>query len=120
MNKVWMIALLSGLALNAHAQAPVGNARARDDAIVREQYKAGTAYHQLQQAEGDAKLAEQAYREADGANKAAQKQAAESQRRLEAAKKKLKGAKTKEARARQSYEKAINAVSELSQQPAKK
>lgn len=75
------------VALPVLAQAPVEDARPRQDALQRAQQKAGAAYRELQQAEFEAKQAAQDYRQADADHKAAQKRADELKRQADAAKK---------------------------------
>jgi chromosome segregation ATPase len=113
-------ALLMTAAASSLAQAPVEDARLRQDALLQGQQKAGVAYRELQQAEYAARQAEQEYRQADADYKAAQKRADELKRLVDAAKKNLDAAKAKETSARKSYEAAVNAVDQSSQRPVRK
>jgi hypothetical protein len=114
-----LLVLSSLLAQSAFAQAPVEDARQRDDTLQHGQQRAGAAYRELQQAEYASRLAEQDYRNADNAYQAAQKQANDVKRQADTAKKTLEAAKAKEAKARQAYEQMLNAVSQGAQPPQK-
>lgn len=94
----------------SHAQAPVEDARQRQDALQRDQLKAGSAYREMRQAEFAAKQAQEDYWQADAAYKAAQKRADELKRQADADQKKLDAAKAKEAQARKIYEAAVDAA----------
>ena len=104
----------------AGAQAPVEDLTSREQAIQLGQQKAGAAFRELQQAQYEAKLAEQDYLNAEEANRAAQKQAGERKRELEAAKKALDAARAKEARARKTYDEALGGVDKAWQKPPAK
>lgn len=119
MKPLTVLIFLIALAPQVFAQAPVEDARQRQDAVLG-QHKVGAAYRELQRAEYASKLAEQDYLNADAAYKAAQKQATDLQHQAQAAKKNLDAAKAKEARARQAYEQATNAVSETVPKPVQK
>ena len=109
--------LCGGLAC---AQAPVQDVASRDQAIQRSQQKAGAAYGALQQAQYDAKLAEQDVMNAREAHLAAQKHAEEIKRQLDAASKALAAAKAKEAQARKAYDAALSDVDRAFQTPPAK
>ena len=102
------------------AQAPVQDIVSRDQAIQRSQQKAGAAYRELQQAQYDAKLAEQDVLNAQEAHGAAQKHAEEVKRQLDAASKALAAAKAKEAQARKAYDAALGDVDRAFQKPPAK
>jgi septal ring factor EnvC (AmiA/AmiB activator) len=104
----------------AWAQAPVQDAVSRDQAIQRSQQKAGAAYRELQQAQYDAKLAEQDVLNAQEAHRAAQKHAEEVKRQLDAASKALAAAKAKEAQTRKAYDAALGDVDRAFQKPPAK
>lgn len=120
MKPLAVLAFLIVLAPQVFAQAPVEDAPQRQDAVLQGQQKTGVAYRELQRAEYTSKLAEQDFLNADAAYKAAQKQATDLQHQAQSAKKNLDEAKAKEARARQAYQRATNAVSETGQKPVQK
>jgi hypothetical protein len=92
----------------------------RDYAIQRSQLKAGAAYRELQQAQYEAKLAEQDVLNAQEANRTAQKHAEEVKRQLDAASKAFAAAKAKEAQARKAYDAALGDVDQAFQKPPAK
>lgn len=94
----------------SYAQAPVEDGRQRQDALQREQQKAGVAYREMRQAEFAAKQAAEDNRQADAEYRNAQKRADELKHQADAEKKKLDAAKAKEAQARKSYDTAVNAA----------
>jgi hypothetical protein len=111
--------LLLLVALAAAAQAPVQDRVGREQAIQSGQQRAGVAYSNLQQAQREAKLAEQDFLNAQEAQRAAQKHAEEMKRQLDGAKKAVDAARQKEAQARKAYDEALNAVDQARQPPAK-
>jgi len=119
MMKIWVPLLLSCLsgAVAAQAQkpAPVEDLSSRESVLLQGQQRTGFAYRELQQAQHDAKFAEQDYLNLRDAYLAAQKRSDELKHQVEAAKKTLDVAKAKEAAARQHYEKEVNAVGRLPQ-----
>ncbi|MDP2240211.1 MAG: hypothetical protein Q8K18_08615 [Burkholderiales bacterium] len=124
MMKIWVTVLLSCVSGAAVAQAqkpaPVEDLSSRESVLLQGQQRAGIAYRELQQAQHDAKFAEQDYLNYQDAHRAAQKRADELSRQLNAAKKTLDAARAKETAARQRYEKEVNAVGQLPQKsPAK-
>ncbi len=124
MMKIWVTILLSFVSGAAVAQAqkpaPVEDLSSRESVLLQGQQRAGIAYRELQQAQHDAKFAEQDYLNYQDAHQAAQKRADELSRQLNAAKKTLDAARAKETAARQRYEKEVNAVGQLPQKsPAK-
>ena len=121
MVPIVLAAALAGcLAAPALAQAPVEDLTGRDQAVQRSQLKAGAAYRALQQAQYEAKLAEQDVLNAREAQQAAQKHADEMKRQLDAATKALAAAKEKEARARKAYDEALGGVDKAFQKPPAK
>ena len=103
----------------AYAQAPVEDARQRQDTLQRDQQKAGAAYREMQQAQFTAKQAEQDLRQADADYKAAQTRADELKRNADAAKKNLDAAHAKVEQTRKNYDAAVDAVGR-NPQPAQK
>ena len=92
----------------------------REAAITRGQQRAGAAYRDLQQAEFEAKLAEQDYANAHEAELAARKVAELRARHTEGAKKALAAAQAKVAAARKRYEAALTGVDQaFGTKPAK-
>lgn len=104
----------------AAAQAPVGDAAPRDAGVRQKQQQAGAAYRELQQAQHEAKLAEQDFLNAQEAHGAAQKQADERRKQLEAARKSLDAVKAKVARTRKAYDDALTGVDQAWQKPPAK
>ena len=102
------------------AQAPVNDLTSREQAIQRSQQKSGAAYRDLQQAQYEAKLAEQDYLNSQEAHKAAQNHADEMKRQLDAAKKAFDAAKSKEALARKRYDETLGGVDRAFQNPPAK
>lgn len=100
------------------AQAPAQD-RAREQAIQSGQQRAGAAYSNLQQAQREAKFAEQEFLNAQEAQRAAQKHAEEMKRQLDGATKALDAARQKEAQARKAYDEALDGVDRARQPPAK-
>ncbi len=121
--KNWPAILLTclGLAATAQAQqsAPVEDISSVESALLQSQQRAGAAYRELQQAQHEAKLAEQEYLNADDAYRAAQKRADDFRHQAKAAKEALDAAKAKEIAVRKSYEKALDAVDRLRRKPRK-
>lgn len=74
------------------------------------QYRAGVAHREMQQAEFDAKLAEQDYVNLSAAHKAAQGRADELRIQTEVAKKKSDAARERLASARRAYEKEVSGI----------
>ena len=112
-------AIVLMMAATCFAQAPVETGRLSGEQLQRDQFKAGTAYSDMQRAEQAARNAEEAARKADAVNKDAQKHAVEAQQQADAAKKNLEAAKLREAQARKAYEDAINAVDRVANPPKK-
>jgi len=106
-------------AFAAAAQAQVQD-RAREQAIQSGQLRAGAAYGDLQQAQREAKRAEQEFINAQEAQRAAQKHAEDTKRQLDAAKKAVDAARQKEAQAGKAYDDALNAVDRARQPPPAK
>lgn len=104
----------------AMAQAPVEDQASREQAIQRGQRMTSEAYRALEQAQFEAKFAEQDFLNAQEANRVARQRAEEAARRLDAAKKSLDAAKSKEARARKRYDDALNNVDKAWQKPPAK
>lgn len=117
-----LLPLLAGLSLpmTVQAQAPVEDLTSREQAIQRSQQKTGAAYRDLQQAQYEAKLAEQDFLNTQDAQAAAQKQADEMKRQLDAAKKTLDAARSKVAQARKRYDEALGGVDSAFQKPPAK
>lgn len=108
-----MLLLTAGAAA---AQAPVQDRASREQAIQSGQLRAGAAYSNLQQAQREAKLAEQELLNAQEAQRAAQKHAEEMKRQLDGAKKAVEAARQKETQARKAYDDALSAVDRARQQ----
>ena len=102
--------LLMVWTLTAAAQSPVQDRAGREQAIQSGQLRAGAAYNNLQQAQREAKLAEQEFLNAQEAQRAAQKHAEEMKRQLDDAKKAVDAARRKEAQAVKAYDDALSAV----------
>lgn len=124
MTKFWLPVLLlcvSGVAAaQAQKSAPVEDLSSRESVLLQGQQRAGIAYRELQQAQHDAKFAEQDYLNMQDAYQAAQKRADELSRQAESAKKIRDTARAKEVAARLRYEKEVNAISPPPQKsPAK-
>jgi hypothetical protein len=119
MKTISMILVLL-MAIPAAAQAPVEDVTGRQHAIQRSQQRAGAAYRDMQQAQYEARLAEQDFLNARDAHAAAQKQADALGREVETAKKALDAAKAKEATARKSYDDALTGVDQAFQKPPAK
>ena len=105
-----ILAIVLTLTATCFAQAPVETGRLSGEQLQRDQFKAGSAYSEMQRAEEAAK-------QADAMNKEAQKRAAEAQQQAEAAKKKFEAAKAREVQARKAYEDALNAVDRVANPP---
>ena len=124
MMKIWVPVLLSCVSGAAVAQAqkpaPVEDLSSRENVLLQGQQRTGIAYRELQQAQHDAKFAEQDYLNLQDAYEAAQKRADEFRRQAESAKKTRDAARAKEAAARQRYEKEVNAIGQPPQKPPAK
>lgn len=124
MMKIWVPVLLSCVSGAAVAQAqkpaPVEDLSSRESVLLQGQQRTGIAYRELQQAQHDAKFAEQDYLNTQDAYQAAQNRADELRRQAESAKKTLDAARAKEAAARQRYEKEVNAIGQPPQKPPAK
>lgn len=123
MKKYGLTILLACAASGGLAQtqkpAPVEDLSGREGVVLQGQQRAGIAYRKLQQAQYDARLAEQDYLNAEEARRLAQKRADELKREAETAKKAFDAAKAKEAAARAAYENEVNAVNQLQRKPQK-
>jgi len=94
----------------APAQAQVRDAIEREQALSSAQLRAGAAYQDMQRAQQEAKRAEQDFLNAQEAERAAQKHAAETKRQLDSAKQALGAARAREVKARKTYDEALDAV----------
>jgi predicted nucleic acid-binding Zn-ribbon protein len=94
----------------SYAQAPVEDARQRQDTLQRDQQRAGAAYRALRQAEFETKQAAEDNRRADAEYRNAQKRTDELKGQADAASKKFDAARAREAQARKAYDAAVNAV----------
>lgn len=112
-------ALVLTAAATAFAQAPVETGRVSGEQLQRDQYKAGAAYRELQNAERASSDADFEHRRTEAAHKDLQKRTEEARAQVEAAKKKLDAAKAREAQARKGYEAALNAVDRDANPPRK-
>ena len=113
-----LVLLLTAFA--ASAQAPVEDRGGREQAIQSGQQRAGAAYSDLQQAQYEAKRAEQEFLNAQEAQRAAQKRAEETKQQLDGAKKALDAARQREAQARKAYDDALTSVDQARRRtPAK-
>jgi len=92
------------------AQAPAQDRASREQAIQSGQQRAGRAYSNMQQAQYEAKLAEQDFLNAQEAQLAAQKRAEEMKQQLDGAKKAVDAARQKEVQARKAYDEALDSV----------
>jgi hypothetical protein len=97
----------------AGAQAPVTGPRSAEDTVLQKQRHAGAAYRELQQAQYEAKLAEQDFLNAQDA--LAQQPSDERRRQLETTTKALAAAQTKVAQARKRYDEAVSEVERVLQ-----
>jgi hypothetical protein len=104
----------------ATAQAPVEDAKKREEAIQQRQHQAGAAFRVLQQAQYEAKLADQDFLKAQDAHAAARKQADARKQQLDDAKKALDAAREKVAQARKRYDEALSGVDQAFQKPPAK
>jgi len=86
-------------------------------ALQAAQFRAGEAYRQLQQAQHEAKLAEQDFLNAEEADRDAQNREA-SKSAVESARRALDVEQAKVAAARKAYEKEVDTVDRLHKQPA--
>jgi len=124
MMKIWLPVLISCASAAAVAQAqkpaPVEDLSSKEGVLLRGQQRAGMAYREMQQAQHEAKFAEQDYLNLQDAYQAAQKQADGLRSQFESAKKTLDAARVKETAARQRYEKEVNAVGQVPQKPPAK
>lgn len=105
--------LLAGAAFAAAAQQTVPVEELgpqREQAVQRGQFQAGQAYRDWQNAQHDARLAEQDVLNLEDAYRRFSAEAAEVKRRLDAAKKALAAAQAKAAQRREAYEQAVRAV----------
>ena len=107
-------------AFAAAAQAPVGDVTSRELAIQRGQQVTGAAYREMQQAQREAKIAEQDFLNAQVAQREAQQRADEMKRQLDAAKKTLDMARQKELLARKRYDEALIGVDQAFKEPPAK
>lgn len=97
----------------AGAQAPAIGPGSAEDAVLQKQRHAGAAYRELQQAQYEAKLAEQDFLNAQDA--LAQQPSDERRRQLETTKKALAAAQAKVAAARKRYDEAVSGVEQVLQ-----
>lgn len=110
MRLLWLVLFLSACSggANAPARAPDSNLGSeREKAMIRGQYQAGEASRAWEEARYQLKLAEQEVLNAEDAYRQADADKAERKRQLDAAKKALTAARSKEAAARQAYDKAV-------------
>lgn len=120
MKSSYMALALLLTAFAAVAQAPVEDLTSREQAIQRSQQATGAAYRDLQQAQYEAKLAEQDFLNAQEASRAAQQRADEIKRQLDDSKKALDSARQKEAQARKRYDGALKGVDRAFEKPPAK
>jgi len=104
----------------AYGQAPIEDARQRQDTLQRDQQKAGVAYREMQHAQFAAKQADEDFRQAEADYKAAQARADELKRSADAARKKRDAAQAQAVQARKTYDAAVDAVGRNSQPAPKK
>ena len=107
-------------AFAASAQVPVEDRTSREQAIQHSQQRTGAAYRELQQAQFEAKLAEQDFLNAQETSRAAQRHADEMKRQLDAARTALDAARQKEAQARKRYDETLSGVGQAFQKPPAK
>ncbi len=107
MRKALLMTLVLAAATAALGQPPVGD---RSVAVQQAQMRASAAYRELQQAQYELKLAEQDYVNTQDAYRAARPPAEDIKRELAKMKKARDAARRREARARQAYEAALDAV----------
>src|SRR5262245_23160310 len=120
MKTSWAGAVLLLVAVASAAQAPAEDLTSREQAIQRSQQKTGAAFRDLQQAQFEAKLAEQDFLNAQDAQAAAQKHADEMKRQLDSSEKALDAARSKVAQARKRYDEARSGVDGAFQKPPAK
>ncbi|MGH9650924.1 MAG: hypothetical protein ACRD3I_10695, partial [Terriglobales bacterium] len=92
----------------------------REQAIQRGQQRASGAYSNLQQAQYEAKLAEQEFLNAQEAQRSAQKHAEDMKRQLDGAKTALDTARAREVQARKAYDEALDGVDRARRPPPAK
>ena len=107
-ERVLVAAAFMTLVCLAGAQAPVIGPGSTEDAVLQKQRHAGATYRELQQAQYEAKLAEQDFLNAQDA--VAQQPSDERRRQLETTKKALAAAQAKAAQARKRYDEAVSGV----------
>jgi len=105
-------------ATGAAAQAPVRDAIEREQALSSAQQRAGAAYQEMQQTRHNATRAEQDFLNAQEADRVAQKQAADTKQQLDSAKQALDAARARDAKARNAYDDALDAVDRARKAPA--
>jgi len=116
MRKALLMTLALAAATAALGQPPEGD---RSAAVQQAQIRASAAYRELQQAQYELKLAEQDYVNTQDAYRAARPPAEDIQRELAKMKKARDAARRREARARQAYEAALDAVEKAWGRPPK-
>jgi hypothetical protein len=110
MRILWLLLFLSACSggAGAPARAPDGDLGSeREKALIRGQHRAGEASRAWEEARFQLKLAEQDVLNAEDAHRQAGADKAERKQQLDAAKKALAVARSKEAAARQAYDKAV-------------
>ena len=117
-EKTLAAAALMTMTCIAGAQAPAIGPGSAEDAVLQKQRQAGAAYRELQQAQYEAKLAEQDVLNLQDA--VAQQPSEERKRQLETAKKAHAAAQAKMAQARKRYDDAVTAVDQAVRKPPAK
>lgn len=120
-KRLLLFIALASMASPAVAQkaVPVDDLTQREQVTMGQQ-QAGEAYRRLQQAQYDAKLAEQDYLNTEDAYRAQQKQVDALKHQVDAAKKTLDAARAQEAAARKAYDQAVDAVDRMQRAPQPK
>jgi Skp family chaperone for outer membrane proteins len=120
-SAAWLACCGLVMAASAAAQAPAIGPGSAEDAVRQKQRQADVAFRDLQQAQYEAKLAEQDLLNApDAAQAASPQQAEERKRQLDQARKAFAAARAKVEQARKRYEAALTAVDEAFQKPSPK
>jgi len=117
MRNALLVTIALAAAAAALAQPPQGD---RSGAVQQAQMRASAAYRELEQAQYELKLAEQDYVNTQDAYRAARPPAEDIKRELAKMEKARDAARRREARARQAYEAALDAVEKAWGRPPKR
>jgi hypothetical protein len=117
MKRYLFVIFVFGIALTQVQGSAIAQATQNTEAALQAaRFRAGEAYRQLQQAQYEAKLAEQDYLNAQEAHRVAQNSEA-SKSAVESTRRALDVEQAKVAAARKAYEKEVNTVDRLHHQP---